>query len=77
MTFEYRKGNISSTQTLEKDYTTIAKAKVNAKKLENCIGFSVESNKKPNGSKEYVIHYKEGEALVEDYGKWHTYICIV
>ena len=75
--FEYKKGNISSTQTIEKMYMTIAKAKAHAMKLENCIGFSVEYVKKPNSSKEYLMHFKEGRASIDDYGKWHTYLCPV
>lgn len=73
--FEYKKGNISSTQTIEKEYTTIAKAKIRATKMENCIGFCIEAPKKPSSSKkEYLVHFKEGEPTVEDYGKWHTYL---
>ena len=72
--YQYKKGNISSIQTIEKMYMTIAKAKTRATKLENCIGFCVESAKKPNLSKEYLIHFKEGKPSIEDYGKWHTYL---
>ena len=72
--FEYLKGNISSTQTIEKGYHTIEKAKTRAMKMENCIAFCVEAPKKPNTTKEYLIHFKEGELSVEEYGKWHTYV---
>lgn len=78
--FEYRKGNISSTKTIEKEYMTITKAMSRAIKIDNCIGFSLESSKKPNisnSSKEYLIHFKEGEEKdIQDYmTKWHTYLC--
>eukprot|EP01084_Bolivina_argentea_P107754 192635_1 len=73
--FEYQKGNISSTQTIEKIHMTISKAKTYALKLHNCIGFCIESAKQPTESKEFLIHFKEGESSVMDIGKWHTYLC--
>lgn len=72
--FDYTKGNISSTQTIEKLHTTITKAKSHALKLPNCIGFCVESPKKPSESKEYLCHFKEGPSnLQADLGQWHTF----
>mmetsp|Transcript_57429 Transcript_57429/g.51720 ORF Transcript_57429/g.51720 Transcript_57429/m.51720 type:complete len:587 (+) Transcript_57429:206-1966(+) len=73
--FEYKKGNISSTQTIDKIHMTIAKAKARAAKMENCIGFCIESSKKPSGSKEYLCHFKEGAISVIDHGNWHTHLC--
>jgi len=73
--FEYKKGNISSTQTFDKIFMTVEKAKQKALKMDNCIGFCVESDRKPKDSKEYLIHFKEGEPKVDDYGKWHTFLC--
>ena len=48
--YQYKR-NISSTQTIEKSYLTIDKAKIRAMKMENCIDFSVESAKKPDHAK--------------------------
>ena len=77
--FDYKKGNISTTQTIEKEYTTIAKAKARSAKMENCIAFCVESQRKPSSSstKEYMIHYKEGQISVYESKNWHTYLCPV
>jgi len=72
--FEYRKGNVSSTQTIEKTFFTLAKAKAHASKLPNCIGFCVENEKKPVASKEYMCHFKEGPSTILDIGQWHTYL---
>eukprot|EP01084_Bolivina_argentea_P215182 365302_1 len=66
-TFEYKKGNISSTQTIDKIHMTIAKAKSRVIKLDNCIGFCVEAPKIPIESKEYLIHFKEGNSVVQDH----------
>jgi len=74
--FQYEKGNISSTQTFDKIFMTISKAKTKAQKLPNCVGFCVESDKKPKEDKEYLCHFKEGAVnVVPDIGKWHTYVC--
>jgi len=72
--FEYRKGNVSSTQTIEKMFYTMAKAKAHASKLANCIAFCVENDKKPTASKEYMCHFKEGPADILDIGQWHTFL---
>jgi len=72
--FEYKKGNVSSTQTIEKMFTTLSKAKAHASKLSNCIGFCVENDKKPVASKEYMCHFKEGPTTILDIGQWHTYL---
>eukprot|EP01084_Bolivina_argentea_P113049 201572_1 len=76
--FEYKKDcNISSTQTLEKMYTTISTAKKHAQKLANCIGFCIENKTTPINGKEYLCHFKEGEKtdIQDGMRKWHTYLC--
>jgi len=72
--FEYKKGNVSSTQTIEKMFFTLAKAKTHASKLPNCVGFCVENEKKPVATKEYMCHFKEGPATILDIGQWHTFL---
>ena len=76
--YHHKRGNISSTQTIEKMFMTVAKAKEYAAKLENCVGFSIETanGKEPKESKEYLIHFKEGNGInnVYDIGKWHTFL---
>ena len=72
--FKYYKGNISSTQTIEKQYSNIEKAKVYALSLSDCIGFCIESDKQPRTSKEYLIHFKSGNANIQEYGQWHTFL---
>ena len=75
--FEYRLGKISAIQTVEKMFTTIAKAQERAIELDGCIGFSVESDAvpNPNGAKEYLIHLKEGPVKIDEIGAgWHTYV---
>ena len=49
--FEYRKGNISSTQTIEKAHLTISAAKLHCAKLDSCIGFCIESDPTNNPTK--------------------------
>ena len=54
---------------------TISEAKEHTLKNKNIIGFSLESDKIPNGSKKkYFTHFKEGGGNIIDIGKWHTYI---
>lgn len=74
--FEYKKGNVSSLHTAEKQYMTIDKAKEYALQNTNIVGFSVESDKMPtNTNKEYLIHFKEGGNVYSpDIGKWHTFL---
>ncbi len=74
--FECKTGNISTVDTIEKMYMTIPKAKLHASKLQNCVGFSVESDKTPVESKEYLIHFKQGNGTIYDIGKWYTYLSI-
>ena len=72
--FEYKKGNVSSIHTSEKQYMTIDKAKEYALKNTKIVGFSVESDAMPTDTnKEYLIHFKEGGGNVYDIGKWHTF----
>lgn len=53
---------------------TVSKAKAYAQKLDNCVGFSLECDKRPSEKKEFLIHFKEGRASIQDIGKWHTYL---
>ena len=73
-TYTYTKGNVSSTQTIERMFTTVSNAYVHAAKLPNCIGFCISLDTKPLESKEYEVHFKEGPAAVLDIGAWHSYI---
>jgi len=74
--FEYKKGNISSTQTIEKMFMSIDKARAHAGKLDNCVGFSIQHSRKPSigTSREYMCHFKTEPASLMDSNQWHTYL---
>jgi len=73
--YEYKKGNISSTQTVEKMFMSIEKARVHATKLNGCVGFSIQHNRRPSiGTKEYMCHFKAEPANLMDSSQWHTYL---
>lgn len=73
--FTYKKGKVSEMQTLEKMHATLKEARTRALKLDKCVGFSIESKKKPGENKEYLVHFKEGPSNVQELGTWHSYLC--
>ena len=74
--YEYKKGNISSTQTIEKMFMSIEKASAHAEKLNKCVGFSIQHSRKPSigTSREYMCHFKAEPADLMDSNQWHTYL---
>jgi len=73
--YEYKEGNISSTQTIDKMFMSIDKARVHASKLDGCVGFSVQGGKRPSiGAREYMCHFKTEPATVMDSNQWHTFL---
>ena len=72
--FECRAGNMSSLQTMQRMFMSIAKAKSYALRLDKCVAFCVESKRQLDWNQEYYVDFKEGELKIEQYEHWNTFV---